>query len=484
MPKSIGRSTTNSYYHLPSLAGLCSLEHAAKSDWSVEESVVQLKRIHYVLKRLCQAFVYRIPGEPVYELKMVYSHHAYLCSENVGSIRKRVSEMREPPLGLDKLPHEGLQRLMDEIECAPDGAQFLFSVYEVLLPSVYDAVRQLQERAHPLADAPTVRLAKLLGFELKEMLEYGKQAREFSENHLTLDDRNPIRIRLEQCIYSAGGISGDRFPKKESAIEAQAVPEPYFSKQEFRISYEPQRDARFHDKYNAGVNPEAFLYNESYPARAKTLMMYYKRLREIDVPEMMATILYDLRDEEPWEFHQEMIRQLWDEARHAMMGEVGFFAQGIDWTEIPINFTWSNNLNTQLNARERHGVLFFIEQGLMPRTGKRYEWEVGQVSGDCLSALFQDFDWADEVLHSQIGRRWYVPKFSSLQEALRYGDQCWSQVLSHWEAYREKGLTEHRNWWPDLYRKACEKWRIEPEKEVLAFQVSYQDIRADLKNIE
>ncbi len=58
-------------------------------------------------------------------------------------------------------------------------------------------------------------------------------------------------------------------------------------------------------------------------------------------------------------------------------GEVGFVAQGIDWRKIPINFTWSLNLNTQLDARERHGVLFFIEQGLMPRTGKRYEWEVG-----------------------------------------------------------------------------------------------------------
>ena len=75
-----------------------------------------------------------------------------------------------------------------------------------------------------------------------------------------------------------------------------------------------------------------------------------------------------------------------------MMGEVGFSAQGIDWTEIPVNFTWSRNLNLQLTARERHGVLFFIEQGLMPRTGKRYEWEVAAESGDPLAALFQDFE--------------------------------------------------------------------------------------------
>jgi hypothetical protein len=231
------------------------------------------------------------------------------------------------------------------------------------------------------------------------------------------------------------------------------------------------------------VNPEAFLYDERFPPRAKTLMMYYKRLREIDVPEMMASILHDLQDAEPWEFHMEMSRQLWDEARHAIMGEVGFVAQGIDWRDIPINFTWSRNLNMQLDARERHGVLFFIEQGLMPRTGKRYEWEVGLASGDPLSGLFQDFDWADEVLHAQIGRRWYVPRYKSLSEALAYGDRCWTKVVSHWREYRDRGLTEHRNWWPELYRAACDNWGVAPDPAVLAYNKTYEDSRADLQKL-
>ena len=55
----------------------------------------------------------------------------------------------------------------------------------------------------------------------------------------------------------------------------------------------------------------------------------------------------------------------------------------------------------------------------------------------------QDFDWADEVLHSQIGRQWYVPEFGSLQKALDYGDAAWSKVLSNWATVKEQGLTEH-----------------------------------------
>ncbi len=192
-------------------------------------------------------------------------------------------------------------------------------------------------------------------------------------------------------------------------------------------------------------------------------MMYYKRLREIDVPEMMASIITETPDK-PWGYYLDMTRQLWDEARHAMLGEIGFVAQGIDWTKIPINFTWSLNLNTQLTPIERHAVLYFIEQGLMPRTGKRFEWEVGAASGDPLSKTFQDFDWADEVLHARIGRDWYVKEFDSPKIANDYGDRCWSKVVSHWRSYLEQGLTQHRNWWPALYEQACKNWALNPTR--------------------
>jgi hypothetical protein len=44
-------------------------------------------------------------------------------------------------------------------------------------------------------------------------------------------------------------------------------------------------------------------------------------------------------------------------------------------------------------------------------------------------------------------------------------------------------LTEHRNWWPDLYRKACEHWGVEPDPIVLAYNRTYANTRADLKQV-
>ena len=75
---------------------------------SVEESVDRIKRYHFALKRLMQIFEARITAEPIYELKMAVSLHAHYCAEHCTAMRERVTEMRTPPLGLDKTPDENL----------------------------------------------------------------------------------------------------------------------------------------------------------------------------------------------------------------------------------------------------------------------------------------------------------------------------------------------------------------------------------------
>jgi hypothetical protein len=211
-------------------------------------------------------------------------------------------------------------------------------------------------------------------------------------------------------------------------------------------------------------------------------MMLYKRLREIDVPEMMASIIHQTKGK-PWGYYRDMSRQLWDEARHAMMGEVGFVALGIDWTQVRITINWSLRLNTECTPLERHAVLYFIEQGLMTRTGKRFEWETGVDSGIPLIATIQDYDWADEVLHAQLGREWYIPQIGDWKQALEYGDKCWSKILSNWTTVRDQGLTKHENWWPAIYQQACANWGVTPDPKVLAFNETYENARADLEKV-
>jgi hypothetical protein len=463
------------YRGLPPLAGLGSFAEAAGPGLSVEESVRRLKRHHYAFRRLHQIFIGRLTAEPVYELKMAFSYHGWLCAEHVAAIRARVGEMREPPLGLDKVPHAGLELALDEILSAPTTEELLLGLYEIALPALREALARHQAETHVLADQPTRRLLKFMLLELDELLDYGRKA---ISALISAEQRAAAAAgltALRQALAAAGGLDGCAAEGDLPARVRSAVP--------WKFDGRPQRDVRFSDPYNMGVNAEVFLYDESKPADGKVLMMFYKRLREIDVPEMMASIIAETPDQ-PWGYYRDLTRQLWDEARHAMMGEVGFASVGVDWPRnVQVNFTWSLGLNTQLTPKERHAVLYFIEQGLMPRTGKRHEWEVGLQSGNPLAATFQDFDWADEVLHARVGRDWYVSAMPSAHEAVEYGDRCWSKVLSNWGGWRDAGLTQHANWWPGAYAQFCERNGVTPRPEVLNYAVSYESVRADLKDV-
>lgn len=478
MPASTSIESYQSYRGLPTLAGLASISEASRPGLSIEAVVARLKRFHYAFVRLHQVFTARITAEPIYELKVGFSHHAYLCSEHVQAIRTRVGEMREPPLGLEAVPDPSLEILFDEMLAAPTTAELLVGLYEKALPALDAALAKHIADTNPLTDAPTVRLCRFARLELADMIAFGNKSVACLVDHQTRAAMQAWLRLLDDCLAAAGGLDGTTPLGAKPTSESQRM----HSAQPYVYDPVPKRDERFQDLYNQGVNAESFIYNPDYPARAKALMMLYKRIREIDVPEMMASIIHETRGK-PWEFYRDMTRQLWDEARHAMMGEIGFVALGIDWTKARITHNWSLRLNTECTPMERHAVLYFIEQGLMTRTGKRYEWELGVDSGIPLMATIQDYDWADEVLHAAIGRKWYIPLFKNINEALDYGDKCWSRILSNWHAVRDQGLTRHENWWPAIYRQACAAWGSDPDPKVLAFAETYEGARADLQKV-
>jgi hypothetical protein len=67
--------------------------------------------------------------------------------------------------------------------------------------------------------------------------------------------------------------------------------------------------------------------------------------------------------------------------------------------------------------------------------------------------------------------------------ATNYGDECWVRVLIDWQSYRDKGLTQHENWWPPLYKEWCRLHGRTPNEKVLAYNTSYAAQRADLKEL-
>src|SRR5580765_1341067 len=175
MKSSQGAENYQSYHGLPTLAGLATIAEAARPGLGIEACVARLKRYHYAFLRLHEILTARITAEPIYELKTGFSHHAYLCAEHVQALRTRVGEMREPPLGLEEIPHPGLEIFFDEILAAPTTEELLVGIYEKALPALDAALKRHMADTNPLTDAPSIRVCRFARLELGDMMDFGKK---------------------------------------------------------------------------------------------------------------------------------------------------------------------------------------------------------------------------------------------------------------------------------------------------------------------
>ena len=239
------------------------------------------------------------------------------------------------------------------------------------------------------------------------MADYGAKAVPCLVDEAKRNDILDWLAWLQRLLAQAGDLDGTQPPPETRA----AKPARTYAARPYAVDVVVRRDERFPDPCNQGVNAEAFLYDAASSAAARrSLMMLYKRLREIDVPGDDGLHHRARRNGKPWGYYRDMSRQLWDEARHAMMGEVGFVALGVDWTKAHDHLhTGRCGLNTEFTPMERHAVLYFIEQGLMPKTGKRYEWEVGVGSPASRSRRrSRTSTGPTRCCTPSIGRNWYV----------------------------------------------------------------------------
>jgi hypothetical protein len=380
---------------IPALAGLCSLQDATRIGYTVDDSVARLLRYHWIEKRLSEIAVKRLARTPEWEVKGALALHQWLDSEHATALRERIREMRHPLPRLDVAP-EGCEAV-EELEVTGTTAGLLAGMLTIRQQLLAD-YRGHYERANPVVDQPTRRMLRLIILEEAEMIEW-----------------------LEQAVAAqpAGELGAD---------------------------FTPVRDERFGESCNFNFPPHNVYALPYVPADERNLALLCKRLLEMDVPEMMASFITEKTDQ-PWEFYRDYKRQLWDEARHSMMGEAAFEARGIDWTRIPLNIGFALRLNLHATPEERQLLLYSIEQSLMPGdTGKRYEYETALRAGDELSAHFQDFDWADEVLHAQIGRRWLKPDGTTLERGAQVHEKTWAAL----DAYRAR--QNQRDWWNEFVR--------------------------------
>lgn len=434
------RVTMNNLGLIP-LAGVCSYEDACKLGYDIDHNVDLLRRYLYSESQLNQIFAAHLANVPEWEVKGAIGLHVWLDAEHSAALRKRVTEMREPPHHLDKVPDTRLEAFFNEVIRAETTLELLVGIYLVAKPELVRSMKKHLAETNPLVDHPTCRVLKLILVEEEEMIPWGEAAVQALIR--TEDDRlaaEKWQQHLQSFLYDAEGISGDLAKPADWQMLS-----PRSNGERFAMKVAPRRDARFTDNYNSTADFDAIYFDEDRPADERTYALLYKRLREMDVPEWMGPIIYQT-DGKPWEYYQDLSRQLWDEVRHSMLGEAGLYQDGVEFYKYPVEYLTSMALNTTSTPLEAHLVLWYIEQGLMPKdTGKHFEWAIAKLSDNELAKTFQDYDWADEVLHAQIGRKWLVPEFENMSELKKTAQLVMKRNLA--EKVRLSEQSEQTGWW-------------------------------------
>lgn len=368
------------------------LHHVFTSGLSIAEAAERLRRIAYTEERMMRLLASRIVSIPQRDVKALLGRLQYEAALHADALRNRVLEMRTNKSKLEIAPDPVLAMLFDEAEHLPGTYPFLLSVAQLLKPALLDAYKAYRDTTNGMADYPSVRIIRQHLMEEEEHLQLLA---------LVLDDLQPTEEELQTCaewkaalttfLAAAGGIDGTA-PRAELQPRAASI-HPY------HVPRTLARDESIPRVWDYVTPPL-----ENVPARLDYMLGI--RISEINVAEGLAIVLCETPDM-PWSFYHDISRHCWDEMRHSLFGEVSIEAIYSQRGAIPMR-DYEGVFVTEAPPLEQYAVLGLEVEGQNMKypPGKRQEWEFARdAARQPLVTTFQDFDWADEVLHVNIARR-------------------------------------------------------------------------------
>jgi hypothetical protein len=351
---------------------------------SVQSAAARLHHLSFVEKRLMFWCAAHLVGTPNRDFKLLLGRAQFLAAERCTGLRKRLQELRMPRVRIDHRPSEGLELAMDEaIHCQSNEevAAFIHRLHADLLTTY---LRYLDE-TNPLADAPSCDL-------ILSQIPLLRGITESLHAFIQIPADQHLGSRIEKFFSAAGGLDGSK-PSSETLPPRERSEKPF---EIDRNSGRPGASAMVWDYLKPPLEdvPDHFVH------------MLGIRLSEINVAEGLAIVIYESKDKS-WEFYYDLSRHLWDELRHSMMGEAAIESVFGDGGAIPMR-EYERVYCMEAPPLEQYATLGIeIEGGQMRYpVGKRGEWEFCRDAvKNPLMTTFQDYDWADEVLHVNLARR-------------------------------------------------------------------------------
>lgn len=418
---------------------------AERLGYGVVENAERLHRLAYIERQCMMTGAARLLGTPEWEVKFLLGRHLYEDAEHHTALRVRVTELRRADRSVDQSPDAALERLMNQVLHAQDTIELLTGLYRVIKPALIAAYKQHQAHINPLVDYPTNRTIALILVEEEAHVALGQQ-------HLDLllvaaEQRSRAEAwaaHLHAYLAAAGGVAGD-----EPRLPAGDVPAPRGDGRPWQLPAISGRDQRF--SVSQPKDPCVFVPERGDRLREGLEQMMWVRFHEMSPAEAVGAFMY-LEKDRPWEFYRDLARHCWDEVRHAGFGQAALQAEDIDITANPNWTGWAEMALTAFTPMDAYTHLTVaIEQAAMKYPpGKRQEYEFCRDKAKhALMALYQDYDWADEVNHAQFGQRWVVKELhgGDRRAAIAAGKQTMQRRAEYFARFAANGQI------PDAYSR-------------------------------
>lgn len=383
-----------------------------------------LKRFHFVERALLIASAGWIPGVHLIEVKALLAQVAWQSSLTADALRERVFELRYPSRLMEIGADEPLVRIFEAAAHAPSGVAVLDALADVFVPALADAHEQYLAASDELADGPTRRFLTLSAEEKREQSGALRDAAA-QERLVRGADNEADSTAAEWCaalatqLAAVGGV-GLAGPDQAS------IPRVVAPGVEWTAPIDPGRDPRYFPC--SFYWPDAL--DESLPALTGTplqLRVAVSHLNEVWAVETAGAMLAELSDELGWEFTLDAARWTYDEARHMLMGQRRIASWGIDLAHVPLGRYIYDAVEEGGDPIYRIGMLGFFETKNIGK--KKVRARAFGAMGDQESERDMQFDWADETIHAEYGRRWIKVL---LEQRGRPGDE-YADVLAECE---------------------------------------------------
>lgn len=353
----------------------------------VRSNAAQLATLYTVeveLARLAGGWVARLPELPE---KLLLGRITFEDADHAQLLERRLIELRTGPDAIEAFRRRGSAALL-RLERLDDPRAFLAGLFRVVKPALVGDLRRHLDASPPYVDEPTVRLLRRVIAEEDDHIAAGLAL--LAERGVSWGATEPLEAELRGLLWDLeadeGGLQGGEFVGREPL----PLPRPVWPAAVHQLAYEDP----------APPYPDDF-------DGAMRRCVHDLVFSETEALDIFGRYLYEFAGSGfPWGFHHEAARVCWDEARHVELLLNVLERYGGTVGEFPAKAPGYEEYYRQPGALEKLIMVNVIAEGEVSTDTQTQHRDAFRELGDELSALFKDYEMADEVVHGRFGVEW------------------------------------------------------------------------------